>query len=101
MEPIFVWDNNPPDSMSKKRIECNFASVLELANTRNLQTAKLSVRLWLDKSQTRIDAIGYDQDGMPLFICDCAPVGNGAAYYCYYSGEEDHRKSQFANLQYP
>lgn len=101
MKPIFVWDNNPPDSMSKERIESNLASALELANTRNLEPEKLVLRLLLDKSQTRIDAIGYDQYGKPLFICDCAPVGEGAAYYCYYSGEEDHRKSQFANLQYP
>ncbi|MFA6969802.1 MAG: hypothetical protein WC208_00230 [Gallionella sp.] len=101
MKPIFVWDNNPPDSMSKERIESNLASALELANTRNLEPAKLELHLSLDKSQTRIDAIGYDQTRKPLFICDCAPVGEGAAYYCYYYGEEDHRKSQFANLQYP
>lgn len=94
MEPVFVWDNSPLRSPPKDRIEESFSLALEVANSRNLNPAKLVVRLTLDKSQTAIDGIGYDQDARPLFICSCHLGGPTASYYCYYYGENDPRQSQ-------
>jgi len=94
MEIYFVWENSPPDSAPSERIEESLRFVLNaFADPRKLEPEKLIVRLTTDKTLISVDGIGYDQNGVPIFMVVWSFSGPQPLYSCRYCDEPQQPES--------
>lgn len=69
MMPEFVWESDKPEHPPASQVQESLVDALRhFTHEHSISSSVVTVRLWQDRTRTKVDGVGYLQDGTPIVI---------------------------------